>query len=92
MELFQLVVTESVYLLDGYCFSFLQVDSRINTWSVGWYCRFFFFFKYIQQVMIFSWNRVPDLLVFVIFFILYRQLCADVDSFQLNFVVDFVLS
>jgi len=42
--------------------------------------------------MIFSWNSVPDVLVLIVSFVLDRQLCADVDSFQLYFVVDFVKS
>jgi len=58
---------------------------------IGWYCPFSSFFEYIQQVMISSSDRVPDILVFVMLFIFYCQLGADVDSFQLNLVVDFVL-
>ena len=33
-------------------------------------------------------DRGPDVLVQVVFFLLYRQLCNDVDGFQLNFLVN----
>jgi len=60
--------------------------------SVWRYCRFLSFFEHIQQVVIFLMDRVPYVLVFVVFLVLYRQLDANVDSFQLNFVVDFITS
>jgi len=56
------------------------------------YCRFLSFFEHIQQVVIFLSDRVPYVLVFVVFLVLYRQLGANVDSFQPNFVVDFIPS
>jgi len=92
MELFQLVVTQGVYLFDGYFFSFFPVDSQINIWSVRWYCCFFTFFEYIPQVMLFSWDPVLDVLVLVVLLVLYHQLCANVDGSQLNFVFDFIPS
>ena len=42
--------------------------------------------------MIFLWNRVPDVLVLLVLFVFYRQFRANVDSFQLNFVFDFIPS
>jgi len=92
MELLQLVVTEGIYFLDGYCFSLFEVDSQIDTWSVWRYCRLLPFFEHIQQVVIFLRDWVPYVLFFVVFLVFYRQLGANVDSFQLNFVVDFILS
>ena len=35
-------------------------------------------------------DRVPYVLVFVVFLVFYRQLGANIDSFQLKFVVDFI--
>jgi len=92
MELFQLIVTEGVYLLNWHWLSFVQVDSQVDTCLVGWYCPFFCFFELIQQVMIFLGNCVPNVLVFLVFFVFYCQLYAKVDSFQLNFVVGLISS
>jgi len=61
----------------------------------GWWggsLAFFSFFEYIQQVMIFLGNRVPNILVLIIFLVFYRQLGANVDCFVVNFVVEFVPS
>jgi len=85
-----LVVTQGVYLLVGYRLSFFQIDSQIDARSVGRYCRFLSLFKYIQQVVIFSRDRVSHVLVIVVLFVFYRQFGANVDSFQLNFVFDFI--
>jgi len=41
--------------------------------------------------MIFSRDHVPDVQVFIVLFVFYRQLGTDVNSFWLNFVVDFIL-
>jgi len=92
MELRQLVVTEGLYFLDEYCFSIFEVDSQVITWSVWRYCRLLPFFEHIQQVVIFLRDRVPYLLVLVLFLVCYRQLGANVDSFQLDLVVDFIPS
>ena len=42
--------------------------------------------------MIFLGDCVSEVLVFVVLVVFYRQLCADVDSFGLHLVVDFVPS
>jgi len=81
MEFLQLVVTEGVYFFYGYRFSFFQVDSWIDAWSVWPYIRFFPFFEHIQQVVVFLRDRVSYVLVFVVLLVFYRQLCANVDSF-----------
>jgi len=41
------VVTEGVYLLDGYRLSFFQINSPIDAGLVRGYCRVVFFLKYI---------------------------------------------
>ena len=43
-------------------------------------------------MVIFLRDRVPYVLVFAVFLVFYRQLGANVDRFQLNFVVDFIPS
>jgi len=50
------------------------------------------FFEYIQQVVIFVSDSVSNVLVFVVLLVFYRQFCANVDSFQVNFLFDFILS
>jgi len=56
------------------------------------YCHFFSFFKYIEEVAVFSQDHLSDVFLFLVLFILDNKFCADVDSFQLNFVVDFIPS
>jgi len=42
--------------------------------------------------MIFLGNHVPNILVLLVFLVFCRQLGANVDCFELNFVVDLVPS
>jgi len=41
--------------------------------------------------MVFPRDSVSHVLVFDVLFVFYRQFGANVDSFQLNFVFDFIL-
>jgi len=42
--------------------------------------------------MRFLGNRVPNILVLIVFLVSYRQLGADIDCFKLNFAVDLIPS
>jgi len=53
---------------------------------------FLYFLEGIQEVVIFSSYRVSYVMVFVVLFVFYRQFGANVDSFQLNFVFNFIPS
>ena len=81
VECLQLVVTECLYLLDGYCLSFFPIDSEVDARSVEWYRRFFFLFNYVPQVVIFLRDPVSNVLVFVVLFVFYRHYRASVYSF-----------
>jgi len=90
VEFPQLFVTQVVYLLDGYGLSIFQIDPHMDARSLGRYRRVLPLFEYIQQVVIMSRDRVSRVLVFFVLFLFYRPFGTNVDSFQLNFVFDFI--
>jgi len=92
VEFLQLVVTQGIYLFDGYPLAFLQVNSQVEAQPVGRYPGLLSFFEYILQVVIFPGNCVSHVLVFVVLLIFDRRFGANVDSFQLNVVFDFITS
>jgi len=85
-------VTQGIYFFHRYCLPFLQVDSQVDARPVGWYGRLFSFFEDIQLVVIFSGDCLSYILVFVVVFVFYCQFSPNVDSFQLNFIFDFIPS
>ena len=87
-----MVVTQGIYIFYGYRFSPLEVDSQVNARSVGRYNLLFSFFEDILQVVVFLRDHVAHVLVFVVLLVFYHQFGANVDSFQLNFIFDFIPS